>query len=98
MLAQTETNIEYNASCNRIQTILPHVDMEQYTISNIITAPITKLQAKLSALISEINYQHIFNMLPTADASNTISSRSRNTHKLPTNLLGKSVICLNTII
>ena len=52
MLAQSEINIEYNASCNRIQTILPHVDMEQYTISNIITAPITKLQAKLSALLS----------------------------------------------
>ena len=39
MLAQTETNIEYNSSSNRIQTILPHVDMEQYTVSNIITAP-----------------------------------------------------------
>ena len=77
MLAQTETNIEYNSSSNRIQTILPHVDMEQYTISNTITASITKLQAKLSALLSEINYQHIFNMLRTADVSNIISSRSR---------------------
>ena len=86
MLAHTETVIEYNASCNRIHTILPEFDMEMYQICNIISAPITKLQAKLSNLLSEVNYRHTLQLLPMASVNTISNSRSRPTPTLPTNL------------
>jgi hypothetical protein len=65
--------------------------MEQYQICNIIAAPITKLQAKLSNLLSEVNYQHTLQMLPMASVNTISNSRSRPTPTLPTNLLGQKI-------
>jgi hypothetical protein len=75
IIAHSDTYIEYIESCNRIQNMLP----------------IIKLQSKLSTLLSEIHYQHVFNMLPTTSITTTNKSRSRVSSTIPTNLLGQKL-------
>ena len=52
----TESYSEYLNACNRISTMLPEFDMEQFKIHNILSFSVIKVQAKISfSLVKNYN-------------------------------------------